>query len=152
MKRFAPLIAAAALGIITGAAAIPASAAVARPVTAAQASTAAALHAASTHQQQRLRAPAASFPCVKTSNLVSIYYSNCTRQTAMECQPGDGTRMSDPGYVWNGCAFRVWIYQYPGGGGPGSGYNMCISPGTGNTSALQKAYTWAWLSSNTSAC
>jgi hypothetical protein len=154
MKRIALLTAAAALSVIAGAAAIPASAATARPGTAAQASTA--VHAASAYQPQRPSALAASFPCKRAAGLASFYYSGCTYYGAILCPPGHVGAVSGTKYEWNGCPYRTWLYQNPpasgDSSGPGYGYTLCISPGTGNSGAFKKNYAWAWQSSNSASC
>jgi hypothetical protein len=154
MKRIALLTAAAALSVIAGAAAIPASAATARPGTAVQASTA--VHAASAYQPQRLSALAASFPCHKSAGLASFYYSGCSLYGTMLCPPGHVGAVSPAKYEWNGCPYRTWLYQYPpasgDASGPGHGYTLCISPGTGNSGPFQRVYEWAWQSANSASC
>jgi hypothetical protein len=148
MKRLALLIiAAAALSVITGAAVIPASATAARPGTAAQAGTATAMRAASVD----------SFPCSgKSAGLITIFNKNCSKYGTMYCPSGHTAAISGAGYVWDGCQYRVWLYQHApqtgGGKGPGSGYNLCISPGSGNSGVFQRNYEWAWVSGNHAAC
>ena len=84
--------------------------------------------------------------CHINDGAFTIYASGCTFGTPFTCS-GSGYMTFDPDYVSNGCSVRVWIYKT----GVRAGYNLCISPHSA-TGLLGRAYSYAWTSTNTSAC
>lgn len=58
-----------------------------------------------------------------------------------------GGSVSPPTKLSNGCAVRVWLYQYSND----TGYTLCVNPRS-TTGAFARTYRAYWVSSNSANC
>jgi len=100
------------------------------------------------HAAGEVALPAASAICGINSGFFTAWHSGCTNPWKLACTEGNsGTIPFDPVSTSNGCSTRVWIYQEA----VRAGYNLCLNPDS-STGALDKAYTYVWISGNAEDC
>jgi len=149
MKRFRLLTAALTLGLSVGAASL---AATALPASAAAPATHATqvTHVASARDGGGVVAETSDGTCIYLSDFFVVWNSSCTTGEGLRCSEGNAESYPAgfvPGYAYNDCGVRAWIYQ----GAVRAGYNLCINPAS-HTGILQKLYTYGWVSGNEDDC
>ena len=104
-------------------------------------------------QASPARTAVAASPVQAAATSHWYYTLNCTGgrcTTTVACTTGGHAVNFQPGgdpTVTNDCAVRIWLHQNRNG----TGYNLCISPGTG-TGTLKRIYLDAQVTTNKARC